>query len=78
MAKLAPPKKTTAKKAPFSVGHTKPQESIEQTPPDAIKPIQLKIPESIKNEFKAYAAMRGLAMNDLFLKMFREYKSKHD
>ena len=71
MAKLAPPKKH---KAPTSVSVPRPIKSIEQAAPDAIKPIQLKIPESSKNEFKAYAAMRGLAMNDLFLQMFDEYK----
>ena len=71
MAKLAPPKKD---KATVVVNVPKPLKSIEQAAPDAIKPIQLKIPESSKNEFKAYAAMRGLAMNDLFLQMFEEYK----
>jgi hypothetical protein len=74
MAKLAPPKKT---KVPAVVSVPKPTKSIEQAAPDAIKPIQLKIPESSKNEFKAYAAMRGLAMNDLFLQMFDEYKENN-
>ena len=78
MAKLEPPKRETQKKVAETVSVAKPKKSIEQTPPDAIKPIQLKIPESSKNEFKAYAAMRGLAMNDLFLQMFNEYKEKHD
>ena len=48
-----------------------------QDPPSSIKPIQLKIPEDKKNEFKAYAAMRGRSMNALFLDMFEEYKEKH-
>jgi len=78
MAKLDPPKKDANKKTPLIVSEAKLKKSIEQTPPGAIKPIQLKIPESSKNEFKAYAAMRGLAMNDLFLQMFNEYKEKHN
>jgi hypothetical protein len=55
----------------------RPKKPTEQAPPDAIKPLQLKIPEGKKNEFKAYAAMHGLSMNALFLDMFEEYKEKH-
>ena len=54
-----------------------PKKATEQTPPDAIKPLQLKIPESKKNEFKAYAAMRGRSMNALFVEMFEEYREQH-
>ena len=74
MAKLAPPKKD---KSPTVVSAPKPIKILQQAAPDAIKPIQLKIPESSKNEFKAYAAMRGLAMNELFLQMFDEYKENN-
>jgi len=55
----------------------KPIRAIEQTPPDSTKPLQLKLPESKKNEYKAFAAIRGRSMNDLFLEMFEEYKSNH-
>jgi NRPS condensation-like uncharacterized protein len=54
-----------------------PKAPTEQTPPSSIVPIQLKIPETSKNEFKAYAAMRGKTMNVLFLEMFEEYKKEH-
>lgn len=77
MAKLEPPKKDVNKNTSVTVNEAKPKKSIEQTPPDAIKPLQLKIPESSKNEFKAYAAMRGIHMNDLFLQIFNEYKESH-
>ena len=82
MADLAPPRKKniTDKKAEDTtkkVEVAKPKKATEQTPPDAIKPLQLKIPESKKNEFKAYAALRGRSMNALFLDMFEEYKNKH-
>jgi hypothetical protein len=79
MANLAPPKKSSAKESNIEkvIVNAKPSAPTEQTPPDAIKPIQLKIPESSKNEFKAYAAMRGRSMNALFLDMFAEYKEKH-
>lgn len=70
MANIQPP---TNKK----VMKLKPKAATEQIPPDAIKPLQLKIPEGAKNEFKAYAAMQGKSMNTLFLEMFAEHKEKH-
>ena len=81
MAKLEPPaKKTPARKASVeaAVAKAAPKKPIEQTPPDAIAPLQLKIPQSKKNEFKAYAAMRGQAMNELFVEMFDDYKEQHN
>ena len=86
MADLKPPKKKAAiKEQPperdpntvdieEAIQQAKPSAPMEQTPPDAIKPLQLKIPEGKKNEFKAYAAMRGRSMNALFLDMFEQYK----
>lgn len=75
MANFNPPKKkVVSKKKEIE----KPKAVLEQTPPDAIKPIQLKIPEGKKNEFKAFAAMRGRSMNDLFLEMFEQYKSNEN
>ena len=76
MAILTPPqKKTKNKKSTFVT--PKSNKATEQSPPSTIKPIQLKIPENKKNEFKAYAAIRGRSMNTLFLEMFEEYKSTH-
>jgi hypothetical protein len=85
MAELHPPKKkiptkNSDKKKEDNVSSVveaaKSKKPTEQPAPDAIKPLQLKIPESRKNEFKAYAAMRGRSMNALFLDMFEQYK-KH-
>lgn len=59
------------------IAQAKPKEPTAQPAPDSIKPLQLKIPESKKNEFKAYSAMRGKSMNALFLEMFEEYIEKH-
>ena len=75
MAKMSPPpeKKIVAKEAINKIASLAP---TEQAPPDVIKPLQLKIPESKKNEFKAYAAMRGRSMNSLFLEMFEKYKEE--
>lgn len=73
MAKIAPP----ARKEKTVVEQVAPKKATEQIPPTSIKPLQLKIPEDKKNEFKAYAAMRGKPMNILFLEMFEEYKEKH-
>ncbi len=83
MANLKPPLKSVEKVSKAAVSTAKTVEKArskvptEQIPPDAIKPLQLKIPESKKNEFKAYAAMRGRSMNALFLDMFDEYKSNN-
>ena len=74
MANIPAPKKET-KKAVKKI--EKPKGATEQSPPDAVKPLQLKLPEHKKNEYKAFAAIRGIAMNDLFLEMFEEYKEKH-
>ena len=86
MADLKPPMKQAPKKVKpnqsgdginKTIADAKPIKPVEQTPPDSIKPLQLKVPESKKNEFKAYAAMRGRSMNALFLDMFEEHKNKH-
>jgi len=75
MATIEPPNK---KKKKTKVSIQKPSiKALEQTPPNAVKPLQLKLPEITKNEFKAFAAIRGRPMNELFLEMFEEYKKKH-
>lgn len=60
-----------------AINTAKPKAPTQQIPPNIIKPLQLKIPEAKKNDFKAYAALRGQSMNTLFLEMFEEYKEKH-
>jgi len=75
MANISPPKKK--KGAAKKVSTLQPMAATEQMPPDAIAPLQLKIPSSSKNEFKAYAAMQGKSMNTLFLEMFAEHKERH-
>jgi len=81
MANLAPPKNKVNKvkeQISSTVAKAAPKAPTEQSPPSAIVPLQLKIPESAKKEFKAYAALRGQPMNSLFLEMFEEYKNKHN
>lgn len=81
MANLAPPKKKVDKfkeQITTTVAKAAPKTPIEQSPPSSIVPLQLKVQESSKKEFKAYAAMRGQSMSSLFLEMFTEYKNKHD
>ena len=73
MATIAPPKKETAPKEIIK----KPVAVTEISPPNSIKPLQLKLPEEKKNEYKAYAAKNGKLMNELFLEMFAEYKEKY-
>jgi len=55
-----------------------PKGLTEQASPSSIGSMQLNIPIVKRNEFKAYASLRGLSMNNLFLDMFAEYKNKHD
>jgi len=75
MANIVPPKKK--KVVANKVNTLQPIAATEQMPPDAITPLQLKIPSSAKNEFKAYAAMQGKSMNALFIEMFTEHKERH-
>ena len=80
MANIAPPKENknkTKTKENKTVVHLKSNAATLQTPPDAIKPLQLKIPESSKNEFKAYASIHGKTMAHMFLDMFEEHKQNH-
>ena len=78
-----PPAKKTPERDPNTIdledaiAKATPKGATEQAPPSSIVPIQLKVPEASRNEFKAYAAMRGRTMNALFLDMFEEYKEKH-
>lgn len=76
MARLDPPSSQTNKPSkPAAI--PKPKMPTAQTPPNSIVPLQLKIPESQKCEFKAFAAMTGKPMNALFLEMFEEYRRNH-
>ena len=54
------------------------KEPLELSAPDSMSPMQLKVPSRVKHEYKAYAALRGEKMNDMFLKMFAYYKEHHD
>lgn len=84
MAKLKPPvhKKIVNRDSNTldiekTISTATPKNLTDQPSPTSIVPIQLKIPEMKRNEFKAYAALRGRAMNTLFLEMFEEYKKNH-
>lgn len=45
--------------------------------PAAIKPIQFKVQASMHQELKLYAVQQNMSMTDLFLAMYKEYRSKH-
>jgi hypothetical protein len=60
-----------------AINKTKPTAAIEQTPPSSLVLMQIRVPESARNEFKAYASMRSKSMNVLFLEMFEEYKTRN-
>ena len=44
---------------------------------EPVKLLQAKIPESKRNEIKAYAAARGISFHQLLLNMFEEYKKNN-
>ena len=78
MAKLNPPEKKTQKKQEASaIDGAKPVAAIEQTPPSSLVLMQIRVPETARNEFKAYASMRSKSMNILFLEMFEEFKENN-
>ncbi len=80
MARIDPPeKKKPDAKAPVKKTRARKKvNATEQIPPDSVVPLQLKIPEPTKNEFKACASMKGQSMNALFLEMFAEYKENQE
>jgi predicted DNA binding CopG/RHH family protein len=43
---------------------------------EPLKTIQVKFPESKKNEIKAYASAHGLTLHQLVLDMFEAYKKQ--
>ncbi len=43
---------------------------------EPLKSIQVKFPESKKNEIKAFASARGLTIHQLVLDMFEAYKNQ--
>jgi hypothetical protein len=78
MANLAPPEKK--KSEPTKKQGREPvvvKKAIDQTPPDALKSMQLQVPLSKATEFKSYAAAYGMPMNKLFIEMFEEHKKNH-
>jgi len=44
---------------------------------EPLKSLQIKIPESVRNEIKGYANFSGLNVHDFVVEMFKEYKSNH-
>jgi hypothetical protein len=79
MANLQPP----SKKKPELIGEKRVKsvtvkKAIDQTPPDAIKSLQIQVPLSKAIEFKSYAAAYSMPMNKLFIEMFEEHKASRD
>lgn len=71
MAKIAPPE-TVNKNTQKTVNAT------DLTPPEETIMLQLKVPLSLKNDFKAYAAKSPYkTMSELFDACFNEYKENH-
>lgn len=68
---IAPPKrKITTPKNVTPATTSKPA-------PTEVKPIQFKVPASMHQELKLYAVEQGISMTDLFLEMYKEYRTKH-
>ena len=45
---------------------------------EPLKTIQVKFPESKKNEIKSFAAARGLTIHQLILNMFEAFKKQEE
>jgi hypothetical protein len=43
----------------------------------AKEPLQIRIPRAVKRRFKAYAAMRGIEPNELFVEMWEHFERRH-
>lgn len=61
-----------------AISKAAPKAATEQTPPSSLVLMQIRVPESARNEFKAYASMRSKSMNVLFLEMFEEFKTRNN
>jgi len=70
---IAPPprKQAPAKQKPAAPAVTS------KPPAGDVKPIQFKVPASMHQELKLYAVQQNMSMTDLFLAMYKEYRSKH-
>jgi hypothetical protein len=71
---IAPPprKQAPAKQKPAAAP------AVTSKPPAGdIRPIQFKVAASMHQELKLYAVQQNMSMTDLFLAMYKEYRSKH-
>jgi hypothetical protein len=55
---------------------TKKTSKKEDSKPETLKSLQAKIPESVKNEIKAYGLMRGMDIHQFVVEMFEVYKKQ--
>lgn len=79
MAKIGKPA-TTVISPPIKKSKTKSTTKPETTSKPsatALKPIQFKVPASMHQEIKLYTVEQGITMTELFLSMYKEYRSKH-
>jgi hypothetical protein len=81
MAKLAPPKQVKRDEPKNDlvekVQSIRPSSPVDQPAPGNIKPLQLKVEDSVKAEYKAYCAMKDITMSAMFVEMFEQYKENH-
>jgi hypothetical protein len=50
--------------------------SVSVSAPETKEPLQVRIPLSIKRQFKAHAAIRGLEPNELFVEVWKYYERR--
>jgi hypothetical protein len=75
MAKVAPPPQGKSRKGqPPSITET--VGNLNKPEPAGLAPLNFKVAQDFKREFKTYAAQNGVSMTDLLVEGFRLLKEK--
>ncbi len=69
--------KGTAAPAPDMPGRTDP-EPADREPTGGGMPLNFRVPESFRREFKVYAAQHGLKLNELLRRSFEAFRREND
>lgn len=62
----------------FTLTYGEEVRKIEKPQPEGVKRLNINLPFSLHNQFKATTAARGEHMTDVLLEMIQEYVDKHN
>ena len=77
MAKIEKPATTSINPPAKRKADTTTPATTSKPSPSQIKLIQFKVAASLHQEIKMYAVEQGKTMTQLFMDMYKEYRSKH-